>query len=115
MRSLTFRKLWLLRLRSLNREEASIHRSVVKLKCLPVPYYISLHAKLSQVSLQLLERLHLNRLHAQLCSAFQIQRTVVDEATLFGIDLRDLDGEAIDTAFRLAQADEAGAHKQAED
>ena len=47
--------------------------------------------------------------------AFQVQSAIVDEAALFGRDLGGFEGQAVDVAFRLAQADETGAEKQAED
>src|ERR1039458_4806057 len=73
-----------------------------------------LHSQLSQLLPQLFQRLHLNRPHAQLRRALQIQRAVVDEAALLRIDLRSLNRQTINAALRLAQSDEAGADKQAE-
>src|SRR5882724_9197731 len=42
-------------------------------------------------------------IHSQTPGAFQIQRAVVDEKTLFGRALRDLEGQAKDQFFRFAR------------
>src|ERR1700691_4789823 len=59
----------------------------------------ALHSQLSQVCAQLIQRLHLNRLHTQFRSAFQIQSPIVDETALFRINLRSLNRETINAAL----------------
>ena len=46
--------------------------------------------------------------HSQTPGAFQIQRAVVDEKTLFGRALRDLEGQAKDQFFRFARSNVTG-------
>src|SRR5208282_168985 len=53
--------------------------------------------------------------HSQARGTVQIQGTIVDKTTLLGRPLRNLEGEVVDSVFRLAQSDETGAYEKAED
>ena len=56
--------------------------------------------------------MHLDGVHPHLRGAFEVESAVVDKATLYSRELGRLQGEAINIALRLAQADEAGADKE---
>src|SRR5271165_5694911 len=73
------------------------------------------HGQLRQVLTQLLQALHLDRMHAQLGGAFQVQGAIVNEAALVRGDLRDFQRQPIDVALRLAESNIAGTHKQSKD
>ena len=49
--------------------------------------------------------------HSETPRAFQIERAVVDEETLFGRALRDVEGGAKDQFFRFARSNVAGAEE----
>src|SRR5215469_8594000 len=50
------------------------------------------NSQLSQISLKLLQRIHLNRIHSQLGGTFQIERAIVDKAAFLRGNLCRLKG-----------------------
>src|SRR5579859_6752515 len=70
-----------------------------------------LNAVFSKLRAELLGALVMNRVHAELPRAFQIQRAVVDEKTLFRRPLSDFQRHAKNGFFRFARADVARAEE----
>jgi hypothetical protein len=57
----------------------------------------------------------LNRAHSEARRSFQIERTIIQEAALFGRFLRQFQSQPIDSFLWLPQADKARAYEQTED
>src|SRR6267143_2265308 len=66
---------------------------------------------LSKLATQLRRILMMDGVHSQTPGTFQIQRAVVDEKTLFGRALRNLESQAKDQFFRFARSNVAGAEE----
>src|SRR5215831_9936277 len=58
--------------------------------------------------------MHLNGMHSQLGSAFEIERAIVDKAAFLCGNLCRFKCQSVDIAFRLAQSDEAGTKEKPE-
>jgi len=72
-------------------------------------------AQLLQLLAQLIWVLHLDGVHSKARGGVQVQRAIVDETALLRWALGDLEGQAVDCVFRLAQSHKAGACEKAED